>query len=1037
MRPCYSLLLYLLLLTTGVLTAQSTTVIATGTARLSGQQEALPVLTSGTGSVTVTFEDVDAEEDDHRLIVTGSFSGLSSPLATNVGGGAHIHIALPGRNGSVIQPLSVDLAEDGLSGTFTAEDNTFLIEVERADDLLAGRMYVNIHSERYPSGELRGNVVVAGREAYYTNLLGSNQVQPVVSTAYGALLLQLDTEDNTLTVSGSFRDLGDTLATSIGGGAHLHLGLPGQNGAVDIPLSATTGDEGEEDDDDSDDDRRSGTFRTDDNTFTLTNEQVTALRAGRYYANIHSGAYPSGEIRGQVLPPADAVFRAYLAGANEYPPVSSNASGQALAHVTGTTVRVIGSFNDLSTAVATSIGGGAHLHSGYAGQNGGILQGLSLDLADDSLSASMMIADNTYELTAIQAAQLFDRGVYVNVHSMMHPAGEIRGQVLPESQAVFTAFLNGNQHIPAVTTTGHGMLKVELMGDMMTASGSFSELSSDLNTAIAGGAHLHAGYPGQSGPVIHSLTVSDTMGDARMGIFLPDSNMFELGEMPDTLLRRFFYANIHTLDHPSGEIRGAVLAEAERYFYAPLGGASQPEGVATDATGMVATEVTDSMVTMVGSFQELSSDFAENIGGGMHLHLALAGSNGPVQYPLATEIDEDERGGILLADSNMLTLQPFEVNALEDRKLYANIHTDDYPAGEIRGQLLPAATSYFHTTLSGYNETNAVITTAQGGLKLELNDSNLVVTGSVTMLEGTFDFNPAGGAHLHLAPAGQNGGVVLPLNGDTLMAGMTVEFIADSNRYVLPDSLVTAMRAGRLYANIHTTEVRSGEARGQIRQELNLFPDSSMIVSPMDGDSLTLEGSNQQEFRVSYMPSTDPDGDTVIYVWQLAMDENFDTILFAANTGRDTFFSTNFGTVDVLLDSFGVDTNATATLYHRVLASDGSNFTPSEGASITLTRDSIVSNRNFLPEGFAGRTFPNPTTSNATLTYELTTQEAFRGRILLYNQLGQLRQNLVVNARPGTQQITLNSENLSAGYYFLTLRHDDGRMIQVTRIAVR
>ena len=1002
-------------------------------AQLSGQQQVLPVVSPGSGMVTIRVEQIPSEQDDYRVIVSGSFEGLTTPLATDVGGGAHIHVGLPGRNGNILQALTVDLADDALSGEFVAEDNTFLISQSIAETIRNGNLYVNVHSERYPMGELRGNVVLADSEVYYTNLFGSNQVPSVVTTAHGALSLQLDTEESTLTVSGTYNNLQDTLATSVGGGAHLHLGLPGMNGDIDLTLTPRQ-----------DEDRLGGRFLIGENTFDLDDDQIEALRAGRYYANVHSGAFPSGEIRGQVLPPADILFRAHLAGVNEFPPVSSDASGQVLLHLAGNEVRTIGSFGDLSSAVATSIGGGVHLHPGYAGQNGPVLVGLDFELADDSLSAMFMLDSDPVTLTDDQRTVMVNRGIYLNVHSMMHPAGEIRGQVLPESQAVFTAFLNGNQQIPSIITTGHGMVKVELVGDRMTATGSFADLTSELNTAIAGGAHLHAGYPGQSGPVIYPLT-ANTMDSDSSGIFLPDSNHFMLGENTvDTLLRRFFYTNIHSLDHPDGEIRGSVLAEAERYFIAPLSGASQPDGVPTDATGMLNAEVTDTMVTLVGSFMDLSSDFATEIAGGMHLHRGLAGRNGPIIYQINTEVgddddddDNDERSAVILADSNMVALSAALLDSMVDRAIYANVHSDDYPAGEIRGQLLPLAQSYFHTTFSGLNATNSVLTTAQGGLKLELNDTMLMVSGTVTMLEGMFDYSVAGGAHLHLAPAGQNGGIVIPLVADTFNMGRSAEFTVDSNTFALNDTLVDALRDGQLYANIHTTEVPSGEARGQIRGELNLAPDQSMILSPMDGDSITLMGSNQQEFRATYMPVTDPDGDTVIYVWQLATDENFDTVIFAANTGRDTFFSTNFGTVDVLLDSAGVDTNATATLYHRVLASDGSNFTPSEGAAVTLTRDSIVSNRNFLPEGFAGRTFPNPARSGSELTYEITTQEAFRGRVIIFNQLGQLQQDRVITVRPGTQQYALASQPLVAGTYFVTLRHEDGRMIQVTRLAVQ
>ena len=123
------------------------------------------------------------------------------------------------------------------------------------------------------------------------------------------------------------------------------------------------------------------------------------------------------------------------------------------------------------------------------------------------------------------------------------------------------------------------------------------------------------------------------------------------------------------------------------------------------------------------------------------------------------------------------------------------------------------------------------------------------------------------------------------------------------------------------------------------------------LLSPMSGDSLNLEGAADQSFRVTYRPTTDVGRRYGhLRVCSCRTTESFDSILLAVNTGRDTFFETNFGTVDTLLGTNGVAEGATSTLYHRVLASDGSNYRPSAPATITLTRNVIVRYRQ-LPAG--------------------------------------------------------------------------------------
>jgi len=61
-------------------------------------------------------------------------------------------------------------------------------------------------------------------------------------------------------------------------------------------------------------------------------------------------------------------------------------------------------------------------------------------------------------------------------------------------------------------------------------------------------------------------------------------------------------------------------------------------------------------------------------------------------------------------------------------------------------------------------------------------------------------------AHLHQAPAGQSGGVVIPLD-----ASKTTDTTA-----ALTDAQMTALFGGLLYINFHTVQNPAGEVRGQI-----------------------------------------------------------------------------------------------------------------------------------------------------------------------------------------------------------------------------
>jgi hypothetical protein len=136
---------------------------------------------------------------------------------------------------------------------------------------------------------------------------------------------------------------------------------------------------------------------------------------------------------------------------------------------------------------------------------------------------------------------------------------------------------------------------------------------------------------------------------------------------------------------------------------------------------------------------------------------------------------------------------------------------DDGPSSE--------ATS-FTATLSGANEVPAVTTTATGNATLSVSGAEITYTVNVTNLSNAVV------AHIHVAPAGQNGPVRLNLcgtgdpqpactSGTAVLAtgtnGTTVGTPA-----ITFDSLLSAMRTGGAYVNVHTSANPGGEIRGQV-----------------------------------------------------------------------------------------------------------------------------------------------------------------------------------------------------------------------------
>lgn len=115
----------------------------------------------------------------------------------------------------------------------------------------------------------------------------------------------------------------------------------------------------------------------------------------------------------------------------------------------------------------------------------------------------------------------------------------------------------------------------------------------------------------------------------------------------------------------------------------------------------------------------------------------------------------------------------------------------------------PATLTRFIAHLNGSQETPLVKTSATGETTLTLNADN-----SLTCTVTTTDTKNANAAHIHLAPAGVAGPIIIPLNGGPTTWSCPSTVLTAEQR--------TALQEGRLYVNVHTVDHPAGEIRGQI-----------------------------------------------------------------------------------------------------------------------------------------------------------------------------------------------------------------------------
>ena len=725
---------------------------------------------------------------------------------------------------------------------------------------------------------------------------------------------------------------------------------------------------------------------------------------------------------------AQTNYQAHLSGSNEVHLPPTIASGTIEAVLTDTTLVLSGTFSNLTSPVAVDIGGGAHIHLGYAGEDGPVVFPLNVDLDADLMGGTFAAEDNTFELDSDQVEALNDRRYYVNIHTEMFPAGEIRGQLVPAADEVLRVNLTGNNETPPIHTAAYGSLVGELNDNELTLSGSFSNLSSPLAVDIGGGAHIHEGLAGQAGGVEIALDVTSS-DDLLSGVFEAANNTYTLTEAQlEMLQNRELYVNVHSENFQPGEIRGQILSQVDAVFQANLSGATETPPVNTDATGAVIAELTDNELIVTGSFAGLSSPLAVAVGGGAHIHIGYAGESGGVVIPLVVTPGDTDMSGTFEADENTFELDEEDIENLTARRHYVNIHSENYQPGEIRGQLLGEARSYFYANLDGLNEIingSPVITEAAGGITVERTGDRIILSGSFDGLSSDLAVDIGGGAHLHEGGPSETGGVVIPLSvttGEDMQSGI---FDAADNMYTMEEETEMLLIGGNLYANIHSENYQPGEIRGQLLPDPHFFTTESGITVPEDGSLITLEGDPDAEITVTWSEAADPTDNEVVYVWQAAVDEAFETLIVNINAGTEPMVNFTVIEVDSILADAGVEDGDTVTVYHRTISGNGSLNRAGPVASVDFIRGTITSvddDPHTLPDKLAlHQNYPNPFNPTTNIIFDLP--ERTTVSLKIYDLLGREVATLIDNEelRAGSFNVEFDAGRLSSGQYFYTL----------------
>ena len=356
----------------------------------------------------------------------------------------------------------------------------------------------------YDSGPVETRVTLSAA------MSGDQEPMPTATGALGTGTLTLSSPSRAL--SGSIM-LDGLIATA----AHIHDGVAGVNGAVIVPLAATTA--------------GSGTWAVPAGT-VLTEAQAAAFAAGGLYFNAHSAANLGGEVRGQI---GRQVFAAQVSAAQEVPANTSTATGNGVVAFDPVT-KAITARLALSGMTATA----AHIHTGAIGVNGAVL----FALTETAAGSGVWVSAAGAMLTEAQIDSLNSGGLYFNAHSAAFPGGEIRGQI---ARNVRYARMSAAEEVPsnASAATGIGSLVVDPTN--RAVSGSII-----LTGVTATAAHIHLGAVGVNGAVIVPLTQT-TPGTWSV----PASTTFTADQLK-AYKQGNLYFNAHSAAFPGGEIRGQI-----------------------------------------------------------------------------------------------------------------------------------------------------------------------------------------------------------------------------------------------------------------------------------------------------------------------------------------------------------------------------------------------------------------------------------------------------------------------------------------------
>ena len=855
-------------------------------ASLDGAQEVPPVVTQATGTGRFVL---NPEETELAFDITVDTASLTGPIVS-----AHFHNAAAGVNGGVVRAITNDFVGDTATGIWRADDAQPLSGAMVAE-LLAGNLYINIHTTDNPGGEIRGQIqplavpllfgTVSGSHTYIdegegdvpyivtitvtdntgdigtdTLLVTVNNVAPTV-TAVGnqiadeGIVIGLDpiasfTDPGALDTHTATIDWGDgivepgTVSEGAGAVASSHSYL--DDGGTDqdtliiavgnaAPTVLAVADQG-----------------VAEGSLLALSPIATFIDLGDLDTHSATIDWGDGTIESGVLA-AQRFFAASLDGGQEVPSVVTQATGTGRFVLNPEQTELAFDIT-VDTASLTGPIVSAHFHNAAAGVNGGVVRAITNDFVGDT-ATGIWRADDAQPLSGAMVAELLAGNLYINIHTTDNPGGEIRGQIQPLAVSLLFGTVSGSHTYIDDRVTPYTVT--------ITVTDNTGEIGTDTLLVTVNNV----------APTV--TAVGNQIADEGIVIGLdPIANFTDPGT-DDT--------HTATIDWGDGIVEPGTVSEG-------AGAVAGSHSYLDDGAYTVTVTVTDD-----------DGDTDQDT-----LIIAV-GNAAPFVEAVA---DQGVNEGSLLA------LSPI-ANFIDSGDLDTHSATIDWGDGTIESGVL-AAQRFFAASLDGGQEVPSVVTQATGTGRFVLNPEQTELAFDITVDTASLT-GPIVSAHFHNAAAGVNGGVVRAITNDFVGDTATGIWRADDAQ-PLSGAMVAELLAGNLYINIHTTDNPGGEIRGQIQP---------LAVPLLFG---TVSGSH------TYIDEGEGD---VPYIVTITVTDNTgdigtDTLLVRVNNVAPVIATTGDKTVDegsvLLLDPIATFLDAGVADTHTATIDWGDGSTPEVGS---------------------------------------------------------------------------------------------------------